>query len=105
MSKKNFLYPDNFAVLLVRVDDAFTFVVLTCMRSQRKPTYISTVICVKRLPNTFVFPGMAGREMATGRGHGEMETGRGMGGWGRGENGERGGGEAETGLRGQRLVG
>ena len=33
--------------------------------------------------NTFVFPGMTGREMATEKGHGEMEPGR----WGRKEVG------------------
>ena len=53
--------------------------------------------------NTFVFPGMAGVEMALGKGHGEMETGGG----GREERG--GGGETEDGgeeiERWQRLVG
>ena len=40
-----------------------TFMSVDCMHSQRKPTY--------------VLPGMAGREMATVKGHGEMETGTG----------------------------
>ena len=53
-------------------------------------SYILTVVRVKRSRNTFVFPGMAGREMATGRGYGEMETGRGDGGGGGGERGEDG---------------
>ena len=50
--------------------------------------------------NTFVFPRMAGREMATGKGHGEMETGRREGGGGgeeRGGDGETGGGGGERG--------
>ena len=57
----------------------------------------------------FVLPGMAGSEMATGRGHGEMEIAReiiGKGGGGGGGDGdmEAGGSEGETG-RGQRLFG
>ena len=49
---------------------------VACVHEQRKCTYVLTVMHVKRSRNT-LFPGMAGREMARGRGHGEMATGRG----------------------------
>ena len=54
----------------------------------RKGSILTCTCC-----NTFVFLGMAGREMATGKGHGVMETGRRVGGWGRGKRwgwGDRG---------------
>ena len=66
------------------------------MRAFTKKAYL------RAARNTFVFPGMSGREMGMGNGLGEMETGG-----GRGSvmyNGEEGVGEGDTG-RGERLVG
>ena len=57
------LYSDSFAVLL-RVDDAFTFVAY--VRSQRKRTYVLTDMRVTYSHNMLIFPGMAGREIRNG---------------------------------------